>query len=207
MRSGNPLCQVETAAAVTAPSLPPSDRPAKRWVVLRSFTSPVACSTVSSACSTSSVGGAQTTTPYSACLHVSASVSILTRGTTPAVLALTRNPRKIALSAPKTSPICGTSQGSVTTLPTCGPATTLRSGTSPMNTTVRFGAVTSNMDSGGETMRSKKRGCSLRMSLPTMIKRSARFRVSVSVDVVQPALCSTLTLRYWPSSTLTETRN
>ena len=48
-------------------------------------------------------------------------------------------------------------------------------------------------------MRSKKRGCSLRMSLPTMIRRSARFRVSVRVDVVQPALCSTLTLRYCPS--------
>ena len=45
-------------------------------------------------------------------------------------------------------------------------------------------------------MRSKKRGCSLRMSLPTMIRRSARLRVSVRVDVVQPALCSTLTLRY-----------
>ena len=58
MRSGNPLCQVETEPAVIAPSFPPSDRPAKRCVTLRSFTSPATCSTVSSACGTSSVGGA-----------------------------------------------------------------------------------------------------------------------------------------------------
>ena len=85
------------------------------------------------------------------------------------------------------------------TSPTFAPAATLRSGTSPISTTVRFGAVTPNIESGGETMRSKKRGCSLRMSLPTTMMRSARFLVSVSVDVVQPVLCSTLILRYWPS--------
>ncbi len=68
-----------------------------------------------------------------------------------------------------------------------------------MNTTVRFGAVTSNIESGGETMVSKKRGWSLWMSLPAMMKRSARLRVSVRVDIIQPVVCRILKLRYCAS--------
>lgn len=48
-------------------------------------------------------------------------------------------------------------------------------------------------------MRSKKRGWSLCTSLPTMTIRSARLRVSVSVEVIQPPVCSTLKLVYCAS--------
>ena len=68
-----------------------------------------------------------------------------------------------------------------------------------MNTTVRFGASTSNIESGGETIRSKKRGCSLWTSLPAMMKRSARLRTSVMVDITQPEVCRILKLRYCAS--------
>ena len=68
-----------------------------------------------------------------------------------------------------------------------------------MNTTVRFGASTSNIESGGDTILSKKRGWSLWMSLPAMMNRSARLRASVSVDMIQPDDCRILKLRYCAS--------
>ena len=68
-----------------------------------------------------------------------------------------------------------------------------------MNTTVRFGASTSNIEAGGETIVSKKRGWSVWMSLPAMMKRSPRLRASVSVVIIQPVVCSTLKLRYCAS--------
>ncbi len=44
-------------------------------------------------------------------------------------------------------------------------------------------------------MRSKKRPCNSWTSVPTMMKRSARLRASVSVDMIQPLVCSTFKLR------------
>ena len=71
----------------------------------------------------------------------------------------------------------------------CGPTAPEVSRLSPMNTTVRFCATSLNMV-GTHTMRSKKRSCSLCTSLPTMTMRSARLRVSVSVDMTQPLVCT-----------------
>ena len=65
----------------------------------------------------------------------------------------------------------------------------------PIKTTVRVSALPSNITSSGERTRSKKRGCSLPRSAPTTITRSARLRVSVSVDMNQPLVCKTLVLR------------
>ena len=76
---------------------------------------------------------------------------------------------------------CAASHAIVTTSPMREPLAPERSRPLPMNTTVRFGASTSNIESGGETIVSKKRGWSLCTSLPAMMKRSARLRASVSV--------------------------
>ena len=68
-----------------------------------------------------------------------------------------------------------------------------------MKMTSRFLGTSSNIECPGQTMRSKKRPCSLCTSLPTITKTSARLRASVSVVMIQPLICTTLMLRYWPS--------
>ena len=77
-------------------------------------------------------------------------------------------------------------QERVITSPMRGPVAPEVSSPSPMKMTVRFCGTLSNIDLGAQTMRSKKRPCSLCTSLPMITKRSARLRASVSVDMIQP---------------------
>ncbi len=120
-------------------------------------------------------------------------------GASAAAGAGTWKPRTRAEMAARTSGMRSLATGSVITSSMRGPLAAEVSSPSPMKTTVRLLARLSNIECGLVTMRSKKRRCSLCTSVPTMRRRSARLRTSVSVDMIQPLVCSTRKLRYCPS--------